>query len=149
MKKKAYAYSSVDLSIRHQKDAFCFPFSSSSSIFFNGGLRESLKLSYEHPMLLRPDSFSIESQKLSKNRSIIAWKTKGRRKTETTRGEEPPPLPWQTPQAAVVTTVQPWWPLSGWFRSCPVRCVSPLVLIRGLLVLGYLHWAFWACSLPL
>jgi len=80
VKKKAYAYSSADLSIRHQKVAFCFPFSSSSSIFFNGGLRESLKLSYEHPMLLRPDSFSIESQKLSKNRSIIAWKTKGRKK---------------------------------------------------------------------
>jgi len=35
VKKKAYADSSADLSIRHQKVAFGFPFSSSSSIFFN------------------------------------------------------------------------------------------------------------------
>jgi len=49
-----------------------------------------------------------------------------------------------------------WLPRASRGGHCPggallalKRRVLPSVLSRGLLVLGYLLWAFWACFLPL
>ena len=149
MKKKAYVDCSADLSIRHQKVAFGFPFSSSSSIFFNGGLRESLKLSYEPTHSLRSYTFSILKQKTSSNRKGIAWKTKVTHKTEVAGKGKGHHGRWQPPRSVVSTTVQPWWPLAGRLFFAPRTMHFAFCLFRGLLVLGYLHWALWSCFLPL
>jgi len=95
--------------------------------------------------------------KTSSNRSIIAWKTKGRRKTETIRGGGRRPRPWQPPRPSRGCHRSPWWsPRLGRVAHWPggpssffERFILPSALNRGLLVLAYLHWAFWSCLLPL
>ena len=57
--------------------------------------------------------------------------------------------PWLSPRSVVSTTAQPWWPLAWRLFFAPRTKRFAFCLFRGLLVLGYLHWALWSCFLPL
>ena len=114
---------------------------------------EGLKLFYEPSISHEPDSLFILKPKRSSNRSIMAWISK---KTEANGGGGRPPRSWQPPRPGHGCHHGPWW--SPWLNRgghWPSRPVLPgttrfvlFVFIRGLLVLGYLLWAFWACLLP-
>ena len=118
---------------------------------------ESLKLSYEHTLPLRPDTFSILKPKTSSNRKGIAWKTEVMHKTEGAGKGKGHHGRWQPPRAGRGWHHAPWcpprssrgghWP--GGSSSPLIRRVLPFFLFRGLLVLGYLQWALWSCFLPL
>ena len=123
------------LLIRHQKVAFCFPFSSSSSIFFNGGLRESLKLSFEPTHSLRPETFSILKPKTSSNRKGIAWKTEVTHKTEVAGKGTGHHGRWKPPRSSRGGH----WP--GGSSSPLVWCVLPFACFAGCL--------FWAICIGL
>ena len=116
-----------------------------------------LKLSYEHTLSYEPDLFSFLKAKTSSNRTLITGQNEASHEKPPQLGNEGPPRPWLPPRAGRGGHHRPWWwPRATrgahWWSgssSSLERCILPSALNRGLLVLGYLHWAFWSCLLPL
>ena len=103
--------------------------------------------------LLMSRYITIQSKKIAKTAEnrIVA------RRRNSARGQHRPPRPWGPPRPGRGCHHGPWWSPrldrgGHWpsrLRSARYDAFCLFVLIRGLLVLSYLLWAFWACLLPL
>ena len=121
--------------------ALCFLFSSSST-FFNGGLREFLS----YPMNTHPLMNQINSPFKGKSKQQPSHK---RVENEGSQKNRRNPGRGTATTAVAATTVWPWlpprldrgghWPLRLGCARYDAFCL--FALIRGLLILGYLHWA--------
>jgi len=97
-----------------------------------------------------PDSFFIFKGKSKQQSSHKRVENEGPQKNRRKPGRGTATM------AVAATTVWPWLPPRAVVASGPGAPVLPgttrfvlFAFIRGLLVLGYLLWASWACLLPL
>jgi len=137
------------------------PFASFSLLLLQPSSMEVLERVLSYPMNPHTLLDQIHHPFKGKNKQQLKHNCVGNRSVarnnRSSRGGEGHHGPWQPPRPSRGYHHGPWWSPrldrgAYWLGCTPSsfgRRVLPSALNSGLLVLGYLHWAFWAYSLPL